>query len=183
MIKQDIKFDDLDGNEVEETFYFHLSRAEISKWALSHEDGDLQEYLTRIVQIEDKKEIIRLFDEIVSMSIGKQSEDRRRFLKSPEITSEFMQSGAYDKFFMRLLTDTGFSIEFINGVMPKDLNEGVKDVELQKEEPAKTLDDYTQLELLELPDGEFGLLMTKAKAKGNVPKHALAVAMRRKVNS
>lgn len=124
MLTKTIKFKDLDGNDVEETFYFRLSKAEVGEMELSYEGG-LAAHLRRMTQAKkpDGALIISTFREFVAKSVGKRSDDGRRFIKNQEITDEFMQSDAYSEFFMDLVTDAEAGARFVRGIMPQDLVE------------------------------------------------------------
>ena len=108
MLKKTLTYSDLDGNPVTEDFYFSLSKAEIAEMELSY-DGGLQTHLKRIVANKDGAAIIGAFKNILTSSVGRRSEDGRRFIKSDEITQEFMQTDAYSELFMELVTDADAS--------------------------------------------------------------------------
>lgn len=139
MLKKTIKFKDLDNNDVEEDFYFNLSKAEVVEFELSKKDG-ISEHIKKLVASRDGGEIIATMKQLISMSVGKRSEDGRRFLKTPEITAEFMQSDAYSEFFLELVQDASKAAEFIKGVVPQDMAEAIEkgqkitDLELPEEE-------------------------------------------------
>lgn len=124
MLEKLIRYRNFDGSEVEETFCFHLSKAEIAEMELSHAGG-FAEYLRTIATKQDGKAIVQAFKDIIAKTIGRRSEDGKRFIKSAEITQEFMQTGAYDELFVQLATDTDAAIQFMNGVVPKDMQEAV----------------------------------------------------------
>lgn len=152
MLKKTITFKDLDGNDVTEDFYFNLNKAEIAEMELSKEGG-LTAYLQEIVQATNGGEIIAAFKDILTKAVGRRSEDGRRFIKSQEITDEFMQSEAYSVFFMELVTDAEASSDFIKAIMPSDLQEKVaQDLELP--DPVQSniaQDDQIKQELMALP--------------------------------
>lgn len=180
MLKETIEFEDLDGKKVSETFYFHISIAQISEWALTH-DGDMAQHLQTIVDTTDKKELFRLFREIVVMAIGRESEDRRRFIKSPEIVDNFMQSAAYDEFFMKLMTVPNYGSDFINGIMPKNLPKSVAALtDATAEAPKKELSSYTHAQLLEISEDEFYGLIREHRQGNNVPQELLVASFARR---
>lgn len=125
MLKKTITYKDLDGNEVTDDFYFNLSKAEIAEFELSTEGG-LEEHFKKIVRAQSGKELIGLFKEVISMSIGKRSDDGKRFVKNQDIRDEFFQSDAYTVFFMELLSEGEESgAKFIRGIVPADLLEDI----------------------------------------------------------
>lgn len=132
MLKKTVKYKDFNDEEVEEDFFFHLSKAELVELELSHKDG-LSEALARIVAAEDGKAIIKEFKDIILGSYGQKSEDGRRFIKNQQMRDEFESSEAYSELFMELVTNTQSAIDFINGIIPKDLaDEAAKVVDTDK---------------------------------------------------
>jgi hypothetical protein len=120
VLKKTIKYQDLDGNEVEEDFYFHLSKAELVELEMSEKSG-LSEMLKQIVASEDKKKIIEEFKKIILMSYGQRSDNGRFFKKNQELRDEFQGSEAYSALFMEMLENEEAGIAFVNGIMPAEL--------------------------------------------------------------
>lgn len=146
MLKKTITYNDLDGNPITEDFYFNLTKAEIAEMELSH-DGGLSAYLQRIVETKDGAVIIAAFKDILFKAYGRRSEDGKRFVKSPEISTEFTQTEAYSDLFMELVTNAEASAAFFRGVVPAGLTEsGEKLVDLpsasepKNEQPAWILE-------------------------------------------
>lgn len=139
MLQKTIKFKDLDGNDVEEVFYFNLTKAEVVEFELSKKDG-IKAYMEKLIVTRDGGEIIATVKQLISMAVGKRSEDGRRFMKSPEITNEFLMSDAYSEFFMELVTDASKTAEFMKAIVPQDMAEAIEkgqkvsDLELPPEE-------------------------------------------------
>jgi hypothetical protein len=122
LLKKTIKYTDFNGDDVEEEFFFHLSKAELVELEMSHEGG-LSESLKKIVAAEDGKEIIRVFKEVILGAYGQKSEDGRRFIKNQQMRDEFESSEAYSELFMEMVTNVDAAIEFINGIVPAGLAE------------------------------------------------------------
>lgn len=120
MIKKTLKFEDLDGNPVEKDYYFHLTKAEVAEMQLSTADG-LAENLRAIVATKDGALIMATFKKLILDTVGVRSEDGLSFLKSAEIRQAFEFSEAYSALFMEMVTQPDAALEFIKGVMPKDL--------------------------------------------------------------
>ena len=130
MFKKTITYEDYNGIERTEDFYFHLSKAELAEMELSR-NGGMKEYLEKIIAAKDNEQIIKLFKGLVFKAYGEKSEDGRRFIKSEEISRAFSQTEAYSDLFMELATNTDSAIAFVNGIMPKGLDKEVtrEDVE------------------------------------------------------
>lgn len=138
MIKKTISYVDYDGNEREEDFYFHLTKAELTELQFST-SGGLEKMIRNIVQTKDVPRIIEIFKKIIIASYGEKSADGRRFMKSPEITENFTQTEAYSKLFMELSTDADKAADFINGVIPEDLKKEFEKVKASDPELASLI--------------------------------------------
>ena len=51
------------------------------------------------------------------MAYGEKTIDGRGFQKSPQVTTAFLQSGAYDALFTELVTNADTAAQFMNGVL------------------------------------------------------------------
>lgn len=122
MLKKSITYENFEGEEVTEDFFFHLSKAELVKLELSHKGG-LEASVERIMLAEDGKAIIEEFEYILLLACGKRSADGKRFIKNDQIREEFASSEAYSALFMELVTDAEKAAEFVAGVIPKALAE------------------------------------------------------------
>lgn len=122
MFKDTIAYTDFDGNERKETFYFNLTKAELIFMENSTTEGLFTEYLKRIVELQDNVKIMEEFGKLVRKSYGVKSNDGKRFIKSDELTDEFMQSEAYSEFIVKILSDADYAASFVNGIMPSDNN-------------------------------------------------------------
>jgi hypothetical protein len=123
LIKQTLTYKDLDGNDITEDFYFNLSVPEAVKLDGSFGEGGMEKKILELVTQKNGAEVISFFELVLTKSIGRRSEDNKRFVKKQDIIDEFTQSNAYEAFLIELLTDTQKSIDFINGVMPANIEE------------------------------------------------------------
>jgi len=121
MYKETVTYEDYNGIERTEDFYFNLTKAELYEMELST-PGGMTEYLTKIVNAQEATQIMAEFKKLLLMSYGKKTEDGRGFLKTPAIKEEFEASPAYSILFMNLAMDDKKASAFINGIIPKDLN-------------------------------------------------------------
>ena len=190
MLKKDITFTNFDDVEVTETWYFNLTKTELAEMELSMRGG-FSEVLKTIGREKNPELVISTFKEILLKTVGKRSEDGRRFMKNQEIRDEFVEIGAYDTLFMEMITDADAAAKFINGVMPKDLvEETMKEmarqqvVELpdtappEKVLPVKKLEDYTPKELAEMDSALFQHLVGTDPRK--MTHDHLVIALQRK---
>jgi len=128
MFKRDVTYEDFNGKEVTETFYFNLSKRELIQLEVEYKGG-IQETLQRIIDTEDNKTLVAEFQRIVILAYGVKSDDGRRFIKNDELREEFSQTAAYDSLFMELATNSDSASVFINGIIPKDIATSVANVQ------------------------------------------------------
>lgn len=124
MLKKSIKYTDYNGVEREEEFLFNLSKAELMEMQMST-NGGLDEMIAALVKTQNMPEIIRIFKEIILKSYGEKSVDGKRFIKVDEkgnpLSVAFSQTEAFSTLFMELATDSKAAANFVNGVVPKDM--------------------------------------------------------------
>lgn len=128
MLKKTIKYEDYNGVEREEDFYFGLNKAEIFELQTTTEGG-YNEQIEKAVKAHDMTTIMKLFKDIILRTVGKKSDDGKRFIKSKEISDEFEQSPAYPILFMELATDANAAKEFMSAIIPNLTPEQKAEVE------------------------------------------------------
>lgn len=126
MLKKTITYEDYNGEERTEDFYFNLNQAELTEMELSI-SGGLSEMIKKITQAKDTPAIIKIFKELILKSYGEKSPDGKRFIKSEALSQEFSQTEAYPKLFMELATDEHAAADFVNGIIPKNLASQIPD--------------------------------------------------------
>jgi len=144
VLKKTIKYKDLDGNDVEDDFYFNLNKAEIAELELSRKGG-LTAYFQALIDADEAGQVVAIFKEILERSIGKRSADGKQFIKNQEIRDSFFQSDAYSSLFMEFLENPTeeMGAAFMRGIVPADLVDtlpplkpkGTTDVQLPNNEP------------------------------------------------
>lgn len=112
-------YEDFDGNERTEDFYFNLTQAECTKMELSTKGG-LDAYIQRISKEQDTPKIIQLFEDLLDASYGVKSDDGKHFLKRAEDLELFKATEAYSQIYMELATDAEKAAAFVNGITPKE---------------------------------------------------------------
>lgn len=125
-----------DWNDVErtESFRFNLTKAELMEMQYEQEGG-MREYLQRIIKSNDQKELMRMFKELVLKAYGEKSEDGKYFIKNDEIRQRFAATPVYSDLFMELSTDAKAASEFVNGIMPADIDRKELEKALPKDAP------------------------------------------------
>lgn len=124
MLKKNIKYTDYNGVEREETFLFHLTKAELMEMEMGTKGG-LAEMIQHVVASEDAPAIIKVFKDIILKAYGEKSLDGKRFMKVSDagvpLSIAFSQTEAYSNLFMELATDADSAAKFVNGIMPSDM--------------------------------------------------------------
>lgn len=124
MITKTIKYTDYNGVEREEKFLFNLTKAEIMEMEMTT-TGGLTEMIQKIVETKDAPAIIKIFKDLVLKAYGEKSADGKRFVKINDagvpLSIGFSQTEAYSQLFMELATDADKAAEFVNGIVPSDM--------------------------------------------------------------
>lgn len=123
MIVKTVTYTDFNGNERTESFWFHLSRPELTEMLLGI-DNNIETYIKTIIKSENYYELVKIFKKLLLEAYGEKSEDGRRFIKLPEKTKEFSESEAYSVLFAELTTNEEKASEFVNGLISKDTATG-----------------------------------------------------------
>lgn len=123
MYTKEITYTDYRGVKRTEVFQFNFTEQELKEWAVSVEGG-LSEYIKKIVEADNDKELIKLFKTLILKAYGVVSDDGRRFMKGGDITKAFKESPAFSSFFMECVNDSKTASEFINGLVEPFSREG-----------------------------------------------------------
>lgn len=127
MLKKTITYNDYNGVERTEDFYFNLTEAEIMELEMGT-SGGLAETIQRIVSAQDAPAIIKIFKDLVLRAYGEKSPDGKRFIKSDEIAAAFSQTEAYSQLFMELAFDADAAAKFINAIVPPKLSKKAENI-------------------------------------------------------
>ena len=128
MLKKTITYTDYNGVERTEDFYFNLSKGEIIEMELTTEGGYI-EMINKITAAQDHITLFKIFKDLILKSYGQKSLDGKRFEKSEKLYTEFAQTEAYSVLLDELCTNAEAAAAFINGVIPSNLGESVKNAE------------------------------------------------------
>lgn len=164
MIKRNITFKDLDGNDVSEDWYFHYREDELIELELTQ---DISGKFDAIVKGKaEGKEAVGLIKSLLQSAVGRRSADGRRFDKNPDILEEFTQTGAYSALLMDLLGDPTGAATFVNSLMPAGMEERISALAAQQGK---------DVENLPLPKTET---LAPPKAPNEMSREELIAAMR-----
>ena len=120
MLKKPITYTDYNGVERTEDFYFNLSKAELMEMELGV-TGGMTEMLNKIIAAKDAPSLMKTFKEMIMKAYGVKSDDGKRLIKSEELSTAFTQTEAYSVLFMELITDDKAAADFVNGIIPNEI--------------------------------------------------------------
>ena len=137
MYKKTVTYEDYDGNERTEDLYFNLNKAEVMEMQFSW-DGGLYNTLQKMINEKDTKRLMEYFKMILLKSYGEKSLDGKKFLKEDEngrslAQLNFVPTEAYSQLYIMLATDADEASKFINGIMPKNLEDDINKATDKKE--------------------------------------------------
>ena len=129
MYKISVTYKNFNDEECTDDLYFNITKAEMMEMELlDGENNSLLETLEKIIETKDQKKIYKYFKATILKAYGKKSEDGKRFIKNQELCDEFVQTLAYEEFFMKIIADTNVAAEFIKGILPADLDLDVSQI-------------------------------------------------------
>lgn len=117
MLKKDITYEDLDGNKITETFYFHLNKAEAVQ-VQSRFYGAAAQKIESSINKNDFTVAIDAVLELILMAYGERSADNKAFIKNEENRNWFKNTNAYGELVEELSQSEEKLIAFIEGIMP-----------------------------------------------------------------
>ena len=118
MMKETITYQDYNGLELTEDFYFNLTQAEIVEMELGTVGG-LSETIQKIITTKDSPSLVKMFKDLILKAYGEKSLDGKRFIKSEELSTAFAQKEAYSILFIKLASNDEAAAAFVNGIIPK----------------------------------------------------------------
>lgn len=129
MIKKTITYTDYNGVSRTEDFYFNLSMREIMNMELAAGKDAYSKTLETITATTNVGEVLSAVEDLITRSYGEKSEDGRSFAKDPSKTAAFLDSNAYTELLFEFASNPEAAAEFVAGILPKDLEKRVGDLE------------------------------------------------------
>lgn len=126
MLKRPITYTDFNDQKVTDIFYFNLTKAELVDLEVKGGPAGLGETIKRIIETKEHAKLLDEFKALILRSYGVKSEDGKRFIKTPELAAEFEQTAAYSELFMELATQDNAAADFIVGILPADMRQGLE---------------------------------------------------------
>lgn len=125
MLRKPIKYTNIDGQEVTEEFYFHLSKADVIRLQVNM-PGGLAERLDQIGKLDVNEGnnaalILQTFEDIVHAAFGRRTPSGG-FVKRASDWEEFVSSDAYSELFMELISNGAYAAQFVKSILPADMD-------------------------------------------------------------
>lgn len=124
MTTRTISYENFDGENVTEDFFFNLTKSELTFMQVNNPEG-MSRLLKKIIA---EKDILKLFgqiSEIVCMAYGERSIDQKtgktKFVKSQTSADEFRVSEAHSELIMGLIAKPEDCVDFIKSILPAGL--------------------------------------------------------------
>ena len=119
MLKKKISYTDYNGKEQTESFYFNMNEREVVLMLAKLGTDDIKAYTEKLVADGDAVKMFAFVDQIILDSVGKKSDDGKRFIKTKAYRDEFEESEAYNALFMQFLSDPKLAQSFASGIVAK----------------------------------------------------------------
>lgn len=151
MFTTSVTYVDFNDKPHNEKLYFHMMVPEYADLQFNPTfDGSLSDYIKEAMLSGEGQKIYTFFKMMVVNAYGRRSEDGANFRKNPQWTEDFLNSRAWEQFFLWLTDDPKNAEAFWNGIFPEAMREKVESIEGEKSIEKKKLTELTQAELVEL---------------------------------
>lgn len=137
MVKKTLTFTDFNGDKVTKDFYFNINKMEFRDLDKKI-PGGIQLMLDQVQSERNLDRFVDLLSSLILESYGENVDGR--FVKTDKygrrLSDYFAISEAWDILFMNLFNSPEELVEFLSGIIPKDMSDQFKD-EVKKQEAAQ----------------------------------------------
>jgi hypothetical protein len=122
-----MKFDDLDGNEVTQTFYFNYNKKEIAELLEFKRLEEKLQLLTMpveesgLTQQQNNQQAYDIFQDLILDAYGEKGADNVTFLKTPALRQYWASHVAFVELIFEFLENPKLAAEFIENCLPAKL--------------------------------------------------------------
>lgn len=135
MLKKEITYTNFNDEEITVTEYFNLNKVQTMKLVSGH--GGMDKYLQSIIDEKNGEKFIDFVEELVYSAYGKRDpENAENFITAKEVKDAFTKTGAYDELVYTLLSNEKEFESFFIGILPKAMQETVRNAENPQIEPS-----------------------------------------------
>ena len=126
MLKKTVTYEDYNGDNQTEDFYFNLTKVECMELEFGFGSGEtLSGSIKTLINANDMATVISTIKKILLTAYGVKSPDGKRFVKNDEIREAFEQSPAFEQIYWELVTDAEKAADFISGIVPSAIRDGL----------------------------------------------------------
>lgn len=118
MLTKTLKYKDFNDQEVEGTFYFNLTEAEVTEL-------NIREDLKAVGQSGNANRLMDTFKRILKAAYGIRLAGGAKFVKTDQDWDEFVSGRAYSQIFMQLVTDSEYASAFIRELIPPEMGSNI----------------------------------------------------------
>lgn len=167
-VKRTIRFRDLDGNLVEQDWYFSLDKTDALEMNLVRLD-DVVDYLNRILKSGSGRQLLEAWRELLFRSVG--SREGNLLIKNDRLLRIFQHGGAFEQLLTELLESDDAGEAFFLSIIPEDVR-----TKFLRRRDRK----YSKEELLAMTDDEFTEIAGDDESK--MSREYLMISRQRKTN-
>ena len=142
MIRREITYTNYNGQKVTKPFYFNMNKMELVETMVDENNQSFLDVVQSLADSGDFYSLIRVLKKIILAAYGEKSDDGERFVKSDEIRRGFEESPAFPELYISLLTDTKQMIDFVNGILPSDVQGTAEQIKAAIATAEKANEDY-----------------------------------------
>jgi hypothetical protein len=143
MLKKTVTYEDYNGVEHTEDFYFNLTKVECMELEYGFgADETLSGSIQTLINAGDMATVIKTIKKIVLTSYGIKSPDGKRFIKNDTIRTEFEENPAFEQIYWELVTNSEKAADFLTGIMPSAIRNGLGDN--PKQEMLKRMNAFSE---------------------------------------
>lgn len=128
MFTKKMTYKDFTGESITETFMFNMNKAELFDWLICNGGLTIDELILKLQKKSRGKDILAIFKDLILSSYGEISDDKKRFVKSEQLSKDFSETEAFSDLYISLVTDAKAAAEFINGIMPDGLGDEIEKI-------------------------------------------------------
>lgn len=143
MLKKTVTYEDYNGVEHTEDFYFNLTKVECMELEYGFgADETLSGSIQTLINAGDMATVIKTIKKIVLTSYGIKSPDGKRFIKNDAVRTEFEENPAFEQIYWELVTNSEKAADFLTGIMPSAIRNGLGDN--PKQEMLKRMNAFSE---------------------------------------
>lgn len=143
MLKKTVTYEDYNGVEHTEDFYFNLTKIECMELEFGFgADETLSGSIQTLINAGDMATVIKTIKKIVLTSYGIKSPDGKRFIKNDTVRTEFEENPAFEQIYWELVTNSEKAADFLTGIMPSAIRNGLGDN--PKQEMLKRMNAFSE---------------------------------------